>query len=101
MSLSVAMIQLPDNLLYGLVLSWSPEGSSFYSANSCNVAGTSCIGSCLSIGPFHQRGEGGFAAWVTAYRPYYFTQASCSGEDTSRYRACYHSLLRLKDTYDE
>ena len=29
---------------------------------------------------------GGFAAWVTAYPPYYFTQASCSGEDTQALR---------------
>ena len=27
--------------------------------------------------------RGGFAAWVTAYPPYYFTQALCSGEDTA------------------
>ena len=33
--------------------------------------------------PFQQRGEGGFSALVTACPPYYFTQASCSGEDTS------------------
>ena len=26
--------------------------------------------------------ERGFAAWVTAYCPYYFTQASYPGEDT-------------------
>ena len=65
------------------IWSWSPEGSSYRSANSCDVAGTSCIGSCLSIGPFQQRGEGGPAAWVTAYPPYYFTQASYSREDTS------------------
>ena len=29
-----------------------------------------------------RHGEGGFAAWVTAYPPYYFTQASSSREDT-------------------
>ena len=50
--------------------------------NSCDVAGASCIGPCLSIGLVQQHGEGGFAAWVTAYPPYYFTQALCSGEDT-------------------
>ena len=44
-----------------------------------------------------ERGE--FDAWVTAYPPYYFTQASCSGEDTPQYRARYHSLSRLKDAY--
>ena len=44
--------------------------------------GTSCIGPCLSIGLFQRHGEGGFAAWVTAYPPYYFTQASSSEEDT-------------------
>ena len=26
--------------------------------------------------------EGGYAAWVTAYPPYCFTHASCSGEHT-------------------
>ena len=44
--------------------------------------------------------RGGSAAWVAAYPPYYFTQASCSGEDTPRFRTCYHSLLRLKDAYE-
>ena len=69
---------------------------------------------CLSILVFQQCEEGGFAGWVTAYPPYYFTQVSCPGEDTpaSRtastldtlpsppYRARYHSLSRLKDAYD-
>ena len=53
----------------------SPGGSSCRSVNSCDVTGTSCIGSCLSSGLFQWYGEGGFAAWVTAYSPY-STQAS-------------------------
>ena len=43
------------------------------SGNSCDVAGTSCIGFYLSIGLFQRHGEEGFAAWVTVYPPYYFT----------------------------
>ena len=41
--------------------------------------------------------RGGSAAWVTAYPPYYFTQASCSGEDILNSEPSYHSLSRLKD----
>ena len=44
-----------------------------------------------------ERGES--AAWLTACPPYDFTQASCSGEDTPRFRSCYHGLSRLKDAY--
>ena len=36
----------------------------------------------FSLDYFSDVERGGFAAWVTAYPPYYFTQASCSGEDT-------------------
>ena len=66
----------------GKIRSRSPGGSLCHSVNFCDVAGTSCIGSCLSIELFQRRGERGLAAWVTAYPPYFFTHALCSGEDT-------------------
>ena len=31
---------------------------------------------------FSDMERGGFAGWVTAYPPHYFTQTSCPGEDT-------------------
>eukprot|EP00745_Piridium_sociabile_P043280 TRINITY_DN8831_c0_g1_i6.p3 TRINITY_DN8831_c0_g1~~TRINITY_DN8831_c0_g1_i6.p3 ORF type:complete len:110 (+),score=10.60 TRINITY_DN8831_c0_g1_i6:354-683(+) len=61
--------------------------------NSCDGAGTKCIGFCLSIGPFQRRGEGGSTAWVTVCPPYLLTQALRTGEDTP---ASPHSVASTK-----